>query len=114
MKKSKKQMCPNCGKEMVLAESHERECDQTALEYSYQCTFCGYQVNVIEPTEEEEKSHSKIFGTMKRRLVFYPTLFKDIVVHPPTRSKVGTLTAFYSHGVGGFDLRPFVLEILER
>lgn len=51
---------------------------------------------------------------MKRRQVFYPTLFKDIVVPPTTRSKVGTLTAFYSHGVGGFDLRPFVLEILEK
>ena len=88
MKKSKKQMRPNCGKEMVLAESHERECDQTALEYSYLL-------------KKRKKSHSKIFGTMKRRLVFYPTLFKDIVVHPPTtRSKVGTLTAFYSHGVG--------------
>lgn len=43
---------------MVLTESHERECDQTAFEYSYQCTFCGYQVNVIEPTEEEEKKES--------------------------------------------------------
>ena len=51
---------------------------------------------------------------MKRRQVFYPTLFKDIVVPTTTRSKVGTLTAFYSHGVGGFDLRPFVLEILEK
>lgn len=27
--------------------------------------------------------------------------------------KCNTLTAFYSHGVGGFDLRPFVLEIRE-
>ena len=51
---------------------------------------------------------------MKRRLVFYPTLYKDVVVHTPTRKKIGTLTAFYSHGVGGFDLRPFVLEILEK
>ena len=50
----------------------------------------------------------------KRRLVFYPTLYKDVVVHTPTRKKIGTLTAFYSHGVGGFDLRQFVLEILEK
>lgn len=99
---------------MVLTESHERECDESAMVYNYQCTSCGYQVNVIEPTEEEKMSHSKIFGTMKRRQVFYPTLFKDIVVPPTTRGKVGTLTAFYSHGVGGFDLRPFVLEILEK
>ena len=83
------------------------------MEYNYQCTSCGYQVNVIEPTEEK-KRHSKIFGTMKRRLVFYPTLFKDIVIPPTTKSKVGTLTAFYSHDVGGFDLRPFVLEIFEK
>lgn len=47
---------------------------------------------------------------MKRRLVFYPTLFKDIVIPPTTKSKVGTLTAFYSHGVGGFDLRPFFVR----
>lgn len=51
---------------------------------------------------------------MKRRLVFYPTLYKDVAVPTPTRKKIGTLTAFYSHGVGGFDLRPFVLEILEK
>lgn len=50
---------------------------------------------------------------MKRRLVFYPTLYKDVVVPSPIRKKTGTLTAFYSHGVGGFDLRPFVLEIRE-
>lgn len=32
MKKNKKQFCPNCGKEMVLAESHERECDESAMD----------------------------------------------------------------------------------
>lgn len=51
---------------------------------------------------------------MKYRLVFYPTLYKDVVIHTPPRDKIGTLTAFYSHGVGGFDLRPFVLEIKEK
>lgn len=51
---------------------------------------------------------------MENRLVFYPTLYKSIVIHTPPRTKIGTLTAFYSHGVGGFDLRPFVLEILEK
>lgn len=61
MRKNKKQICPNCGKEMVLAESHERECDESAMEYNYQCTSCGYQVNVIEPTEEEKKEAFKEF-----------------------------------------------------
>lgn len=51
---------------------------------------------------------------MKRRLVFYPTLYKDVVIHPPpTAKKVGTLTATYHHGLGGFDLRPFVIEVYE-
>lgn len=51
---------------------------------------------------------------MKHRIVFYPTLYKSVVIHtPPTNRKCGTLTAYYSHGVGGFDLRPFVLEIME-
>ena len=50
---------------------------------------------------------------MKNRLVFYPTLYKSIVIHTPPSTKIGTLTAFYSHGVGGFDLRPFVLELKE-
>lgn len=53
---------------------------------------------------------------MKRRLVFYPTLYKGNTFHStnPTIDKCGTITAYYSHGVGGFDLRPFVLEILEN
>jgi len=51
---------------------------------------------------------------MSHRIVFYPTLYKSVVIHPPHWSKIGTLTAFYSHGVGGFDLRPFVLEITEK
>ena len=51
---------------------------------------------------------------MKRRLVFYPTLYKGINVPPPSRVKIGTLTAYYSHGVGGFDLRPFVLILIEK
>ena len=53
---------------------------------------------------------------MKRRLVFYPTLYKGNTFHStnPTIDKCGTITAYYSHGVGGFDLRPFVLEILEK
>lgn len=49
---------------------------------------------------------------MGHRLVFYPTLYKSIVIHTP-QSKTGTLTAFYAHGLGGFDLRPFVLELKE-
>jgi len=51
---------------------------------------------------------------MQHRLVFYPTLYKSIVIHTPPREKCGTLTAYYSHGVGGFDLRPFVLELREQ
>lgn len=53
---------------------------------------------------------------MKRRLIFYPTLYKGNTFHSasPASDKCGTLTAYYSHGVGGFDLRPFVLEILEK
>ena len=51
---------------------------------------------------------------MENRIVFYPTLYKSIVIHiPPPRAKTGTLTAFYAHGLGGFDLRPFVLELKE-
>lgn len=50
---------------------------------------------------------------MENRIVFYPTLYKSIVIHTPPRAKTGTLTAFYAHGVGGFDLRPFVLELKE-
>lgn len=46
---------------MVLAESHERECDESVMEYNYQCISCGYQVNVIEPTEEEKKDAFKDF-----------------------------------------------------
>ena len=53
------------------------------------------------------------YDLMENRLVFYPTLYKSIVIHTPPRTKIGTLTAFYSHGVGGFDLRPFVLELKE-
>ena len=76
MKKNKKQFCPNCGKEMVLAESHERECDESAMEYNYQCTSCGYQVNVIEPTEEEKKEE-KVFGRdifNTKNLTFEPSV----------------------------------------
>lgn len=50
---------------------------------------------------------------MENRIVFYPTLYKSIVIHTPPQSKTGTLTAFYAHGLGGFDLRPFVLELKE-
>ena len=39
----------------------------------------------------------------------YPNRFSDSL----PRAKIGTLTAFYSHGIGGFDLRPFVLELRE-
>lgn len=56
-----KQIYPNCGMEMVLTESHERDCDERALEYNYQCTSCGYQVNVSEPTEEEKNESFKDF-----------------------------------------------------
>ena len=48
---------------------------------------------------------------MGNRIVFYPTLYKSIVIHTPPRAKTGTLTAFYAHGLEGFDLRPFVLEL---
>ena len=53
---------------------------------------------------------------MKRRLVFYTTLYNGNTFHstPTAIDKCGTITAYYSHGVGGFDLRPFVLEILEK
>lgn len=47
--------------EMVLTESHERDCDERALEYNYQCTSCGYQVNISEPTEEEKNESFKDF-----------------------------------------------------
>lgn len=52
---------------------------------------------------------------MEHRLIFYPTLYKSVVIHVYENGggKCNTLTAFYSHGVGGFDLRPFVLEIRE-
>lgn len=46
---------------MVLTESHERECDESAMVYNNQCTSCGYQVNVIEPTEEEKNESFKNF-----------------------------------------------------
>lgn len=59
--KEQETIFPNCGKEMVLAESHERECDESAIEYNFKCTSCGYQVNVIEPTEEEKKEAFKDF-----------------------------------------------------
>lgn len=100
---------------MVLTESHKRDCDERALEYnSTNVLHAAIRSTLVSQQKKRKMSHSRIFGTMKRRQVFYPTLFKDIVVPPTTRSKVGTLTAFYSHGVGGFDLRPFVLEILEK
>ena len=47
------------------------------------------------------------------KIVFYPTLYKGVSIPPPNRQYIGTLTAYYCHGVGGFDLRPFVLEIYE-
>jgi hypothetical protein len=49
-----------------------------------------------------------------KRIVFYPTLYKDIVIHTPPRTKIGTLTAYYGCGLGGFDLRPFVLILIEK
>lgn len=76
MKKNKKQFCPNCGKEMVLAESHERECDESAMEYNYQCTSCGYQVNVIEPTEEEKKEAFKDFWNNETQTSILPYTFQ--------------------------------------
>ena len=49
------------------------------------------------------------------RIVFYPTLYKSVTIHPNRGGqKCNCLTAYYSHGVGGFDLRPFVLEIKEK
>lgn len=49
---------------------------------------------------------------MAHTLIFVPTLYKGVNIPPPEKAdKCGTLTAFYCHGVGGFDLRPFVLQL---
>ena len=51
---------------------------------------------------------------MKHKLVFYPTLYKNIVIHSPSENdKSGTLTATYRFGVAGFDFRPMVMEIIK-
>ncbi len=47
------------------------------------------------------------------KTVFYPTLYKGVTIHRGGQ-KCNCLTAYYSHGVGGFDLRPFVLEMKEK
>ena len=48
-----------------------------------------------------------------RRVVAYPTNGRKC--SPAYRGqKCNCLTAYYSHGVGGFDLRPFILGIKEK
>ena len=50
---------------------------------------------------------------MKYRIVFYPTLYKDVVIHtPPETKSVHSLHSIRTES-GGVDLRPFVLEIKE-
>lgn len=46
-----------------------------------------------------------------KQIVFYPTYYTKGSLPPPSRTKIGTLTATYHNGVGGFDLRPMVLEL---
>lgn len=50
------------------------------------------------------------------RLLFYPTLYKGVTIPKKTEGggKCNCLTAYYSHGPGGFDLRPFVLEMKDK
>lgn len=53
--------------------------------------------------------------SMKHKIVFYPTLYKKSVIHPPSANdKSGTLTATYRFGIAGFDFRPMVMEIIEN
>jgi len=48
-----------------------------------------------------------------KQIVFYPLRYKPIIVPPPDKVKVNTITATYCGGgfPPGFDLRPMVLEL---
>ena len=49
---------------------------------------------------------------MKRRLVFYPTLYMETRI-PLEGGKVNTLTATYG-SIAGFDRRPMIIEIIDN
>jgi uncharacterized Zn finger protein (UPF0148 family) len=61
MKKNKKQFCPNCGKEMVLAESHERECDESAMEYKM---TAEHQLDLISRQIRGAKIKPSVFALL--------------------------------------------------